>query len=217
MGSDDLFKKNKARQSLARRKPSKKVGARFLIVCEGSKTEPNYFKNLKNTERINADIEIIGEECGSDPLNIIEFALNKYNADSDFDHVYCVFDRDAHVGYMPAINRIKNLQRENKPFTAIVSNPSFEYWYLLHFKDTRSPFNTKGRKTPADCVESELRREFKQYCKNHTSMYSNLKDRYPSARDRSKRIYQAAKQDGNFNPSTQAHELVEALLELAKK
>lgn len=49
MGSDDLFKKRKLRRKLA----EKNVAAdRFLIVCEGEKTEPNYFNVFKEKIRL---------------------------------------------------------------------------------------------------------------------------------------------------------------------
>jgi hypothetical protein len=46
MGSDNLFHKRKARQieSLRRKKARRASYETVLIVCEGEKTEPNYFK-----------------------------------------------------------------------------------------------------------------------------------------------------------------------------
>ena len=49
MGSDDLHKKRKA---LTLKQKQRKIGVRkpydrVLIVCEGSKTEPLYFKALR--------------------------------------------------------------------------------------------------------------------------------------------------------------------------
>ena len=34
---------------------------RFLIVCEGEKTEPNYFQGLKNDHRLNARVTVMGK------------------------------------------------------------------------------------------------------------------------------------------------------------
>ena len=49
MGSDDLFHKRKARTAeLHRRRVARRAPYdRVLIVCEGAKTEPNYFKWLR--------------------------------------------------------------------------------------------------------------------------------------------------------------------------
>ena len=46
MGSDDLFHKRKAKQTrdLKRKKDKRAPYDKVLIVCEGGKTEPNYFQ-----------------------------------------------------------------------------------------------------------------------------------------------------------------------------
>lgn len=44
---------------------------RFLIVCEGSKTEPIYFSGFPVAKEL-VDLEIIG--YAQDPLNVIEYA-----------------------------------------------------------------------------------------------------------------------------------------------
>ena len=56
MGNDNLFHKRKERkaESLRRRRAQKSPYDVVLIVCEGGKTEPNYFAELKKTPyRIN--------------------------------------------------------------------------------------------------------------------------------------------------------------------
>jgi len=70
MGTDDLFHKRKAKKagdlarSRARRAPYPKV----LIVCEGEKTEPYYFKSLKDQYSLNsANVEICGGIYGDRP------------------------------------------------------------------------------------------------------------------------------------------------------
>ncbi len=49
MGTDNLFHKRKERKAegLRRRQASKAPYDVILIVCEGGKTEPNYFTELK--------------------------------------------------------------------------------------------------------------------------------------------------------------------------
>jgi hypothetical protein len=46
MGKDNLFWKNKNRP-LKRRFQTRNSSESFLIVCEGQKTEPNYFKAFR--------------------------------------------------------------------------------------------------------------------------------------------------------------------------
>ena len=109
MGTDDLFHKRKAKRAseLARRKARREPYAKVLVVCEGEKTEPNYFNGLKDHYGLNsANVEVCGE-CGSDPLSIYRYARQLYreekDADDPFDRVYCVFDKDTHGTYQQAL------------------------------------------------------------------------------------------------------------------
>ena len=60
MGTDNLFHKRKKRktESLRRKKAMKDPYDVVLIVCEGKKTEPNYFSEMKKAFRLsNANIK----------------------------------------------------------------------------------------------------------------------------------------------------------------
>lgn len=65
----------------------------FLIVCEGEKTEPNYFRSFAvDTKVIKLDIK--GE--GKNTKSLVEKAIELKN-DSEYDEsdrFWCVFDRD---------------------------------------------------------------------------------------------------------------------------
>ena len=72
MGSDDLFRKRKAKTSNAlRRHPARRAPyTKVLLVCEGEKTEPDYFKQLKDHLRLHsANVEICSGR-GSDPCSL---------------------------------------------------------------------------------------------------------------------------------------------------
>lgn len=109
MGSDDLFHKRKAKnaKNLQRKRARREVYDKILIVCEGEKTEPNYFKEAREHFRLNTvNVEVRGD-CSSDPMNIVNFAKQRYREEKDagdpFNHVYCVFDKDDHASYQHAI------------------------------------------------------------------------------------------------------------------
>ena len=139
MGSDDLFKKRKAKKlkdhqrKVAMRKPYDRV----LIVCEGEKTEPSYFMELREYYGLHtANIEITGE-CGSSPTTILAKAkelFNKAKQDGNpFDRVYCIFDKDEHTTYEQTILEIENITPKGV-FFSITSVPclSIGYCYILH-------------------------------------------------------------------------------------
>ena len=55
MGTVNLFHKRKAKAAdgLERRKAKRESYDKVLIVCEGEKTEPNYFNELINFYKLN--------------------------------------------------------------------------------------------------------------------------------------------------------------------
>ncbi|MDA8002521.1 MAG: RloB family protein, partial [Alphaproteobacteria bacterium] len=114
-----------------------------MIVCEGEKTEPNYFKGLKDELKLNgANVEITGKS-GSSPKSVAAFAKNLYRKekkmDNSFDRVYCVFDKDDHSTYPGALKQIQDMEPVGV-FHAIPSVPCFEYFLLLHYKYTTQSF-----------------------------------------------------------------------------
>jgi hypothetical protein len=70
MGTDNLFHKRKARQaeSLQRKKAKRDPYARILIVCEGKKTEPNYFKDLRKAFGLNPMNVVIADKKHQTPF-----------------------------------------------------------------------------------------------------------------------------------------------------
>jgi hypothetical protein len=61
----------------------------FLIVCEGAKTEPNYFRSFPVSTR--PEITIIGAGC--ETIAVVNKAIELME-NQKFDRVWCVFDRD---------------------------------------------------------------------------------------------------------------------------
>jgi len=61
MGSENLFHKRKAKAAdrLERRKAKRASYDKVIIVCEGEKTEPNYFNELIDFYEINSVESIV--------------------------------------------------------------------------------------------------------------------------------------------------------------
>lgn len=221
MGTDNLFSKRKAKDknALARKKANRSAYLKVLIVCEGQKTEPNYFNELKDHYQLNtANVEIDGN-CGSDPMSVFKHArkcANKAQQEKDsYDKVYCVFDKDTHSNYQQALNKINNA----KGYAAIVSVPCFEYWLLLHFVYTTQPFAAAGSKSASDKVIEELKRNDRlpNYQKASNGNFSTLLPTLESAKERAKQALIDAKANQTDNPSTYVHDLVDILQNLKKR
>lgn len=218
MGSDDLFHKRKARKTgrLKRRKARRAPYAKVLIVCEGEKTEPSYFKGLNDHYGLNsANVEINGE--GKDPLGIYHYAKRRFGeekaAGDPFDHVYCVFDKDTHAHYADAVSTIEQAVPADT-FYAITSVPCFEYWLLLHFIASTKPYAGTPDKSAGKQVETELRNYIPDYAKGHQGIFAKLVSQLDFAKANAARTLAIAGGNGTDNPSTHVHELVTFLQQI---
>ena len=214
MGTDDLFHKRKKRKtrSLRRKQAMKDSYDVILIVCEGKETEPNYFTELKKAFRLSsANVRICGR--GSDPLSVVEFALETYRQEPEFDRVYCVFDRDRHTRYDAAMDK---LGKKNK-FFAIPSVPCFEFWLLLHFKHTTKPFDAPYGGSICSKVIEELKKYLPAYEKGDQDIFNKLQDKLDNAITNARRVEEFHKTSGTDNPSTMVHSLLEYLRDLKKQ
>ena len=219
MGCDDLHHKRKAKseRDLARRKTRRAPYERVLIVCEGSKTEPNYLRELIDHLKLNTANVAVDGDCDSSPDRILQYAKSRYYKEKklgdSFDKVYCVFDRDTHDTYEKILAYIAKI-RPKKTFIAITSVPCFEYWLLLHFDFTARPFMVAGNKSGCDRVIDELRKYIPEYNKGDRDIFNQLMEQTNRAIANGKRAFQQASDDGHDNPSTLMHELVEYLYKL---
>lgn len=212
------MRKPKSLKALSRKYATRTSRDRVLIVCEGEKTEPNYFRELRSSLGLtNADIIICGGECGTDPKSVVEYAIQRYYQDTDFDRVYCVFDKDGHATYNSAIQIAKKVAMpREKLFACIKSVPCFEYWLILHFSYTTAAFVETGKKSPGDCAVSELRKHIPKYGKGIPGVYSIVAPYMRTAMQNSARAYEQASQANTDNPSTEMHLLIEYLISLSE-
>lgn len=193
----------------------------YLIVCEGTKTEPNYFESLKKNlpkgvvELFNIDIE----GTGKNTLTIIEDAKKYRKAYEQkyhrtIDKTWAVFDRDS----FPAQNfdnAISKAEKSKPKIHCAWSNEAFEIWYLLHFHF----FNTGlTRDRYAELIEKELKKHYSDYKyeKNSIQMYDLLQkhENMDFAIENAKKL-EALYYDKKYsthNPRTKVYAIVEELI-----
>ncbi|OSM01462.1 hypothetical protein MAIT1_01429 [Magnetofaba australis IT-1] len=208
-------------ENLKRKKASKKPGQRFLIVCEGEKTEPIYLEDVKRALRLpSAKIEITQCLKGTAPIQIVAYAEKLFvEGDSrrriparEWDHVYAVFDRDAHQSYFNALSKITSLHNQRMrndekrvvPFTAICSVPNVELWFLLHFHDQLAPLNR-------DAALKALKKFLPKYEKGMGGVYDATYRSLPLAIRRARRLRDAGYNAYNIGLSSDMGKLLFAL------
>lgn len=168
---DNAILKKFARQEGKRKVDIRNPKVYFLIVCEGTKTEPNYFRAIKKELPAHTlEIEILG--TGANTLSLVEQAIqHKTKSNRKFDSVWLVFDRDSfpddHFD-----NAIHKAEANN--IKCAWSNEAFELWYLLHFMYINT--NT-SRGDYAKLLEQQFAKQGLagfQYHKNAENLYSLL-------------------------------------------
>ena len=130
-------KKDHRTANLSRRQGVREVKQSFLIVCEGEKTEPDYFKAFRMTA---ATVKAVGEAMNT--MTLVNKAISIREADKAkkrfYDQCWVVFDKDD----FPAKDFNQAIQyAEKNGFQVAYSNQAFEYWFLLHFNLYQGPIH----------------------------------------------------------------------------
>lgn len=225
---DNAVLKRRARSEKKRKTEFKTKRKFYLIVCEGQKTEPNYFESLKSSlpkgvlELTSIDID----GTGKNTLSIIEEAkkLRKRYEDKylrKIDKVWAVFDRDSfpESNFNNAINKGEN----SKPkINCAWTNEAFELWYLLHFNYYNTGISRdRYQKLLEKEINSASNRSDYRYEKNSIEMF-DLLNKYGSQKAA---IENAEKLDklyfdrsySNHNPCTMVYKLINELIDLTEE
>jgi len=204
-----------------RREAFKEPRKSILIICEGSKTEPIYFNSLRNNLRLAmVDVEIVGE--GAAAITVVDRAIELREerkkiaknslTKAAYEVVYCVIDVEAPKA--ESLPRAVNKAKDNK-LEAILSNPCFEYWYILHFRKTSAPFNT------SQDAKSALRQKHSAYSESDTTIFDVVYPKTSDAIKHSKEVLKEQHNDAedltNCNPSTHVHKIVVYLQNMAQQ
>lgn len=196
----------------------------ILIVTEGSQTEPKYFAHYR-TRQTNIDIRVIGSRTSggeTDYLSLIRKAVEYQNKNqisiSNGDAVWVVADGDVNYNNPDPITAKDNLLSkarnlaDAKGIRIAISNPCFEFWYLLHFQYTTKFF----KDYPA--VKTALTSYLPDYEKA-SDVYAQLSEHTTDAIQNALRVEQYHIQNGSnkpfgiaVNPFTDIYQLVESLL-----
>lgn len=187
----------------SRRVGGRSMRQRFLIVCEGEKTEPAYFESFR------APTVVVHAKSGSsDPLRLVmeadDLRQRARNDDDHYDQVWCVFDRDE-----VAVDRFNRALGEAERLNICVaySNQAFELWFLLHYQ---SGAGGLSRKTYQQRLGQLLKRPYK---KNDYRLYEELEAYQEEAITRAIHLLANYKPccPVDDDPSTTVHLLVQEL------
>lgn len=219
MGKNNFKSKIRGAKDFSRRGSKKSPYETILIVCEGEKTECNYFLDLCRFHRLNTANIIIVNGKGSAPINVVDYAIEYAEKTADIDHVMCVFDCDEHSTFNRAIDKLrrhrpKRNSKSKSQYHAFTSTPCFELWLLLHFVYTAKPFSKSKNKSASGNLISQLRDYWPDYIKNHMSLFTVLNKQLESAFKNAKKLARYNEDANSKNPATNIDELVWRLVNL---
>ena len=147
-----------------RRRYKRAVGTRrykkmFVISTEGTNTEQQYFSMFNNDSATICIKCLKSKTAGAAPayvLNRIRNFLKRERLRKN-DEAWIVVDKDTWTDEQ--LTDLHNWSRSDTNYNLALSNPSFEYWLLLHFDEGNSIAS------PSDCLE-RLKRNLPNYNKN---------------------------------------------------
>ncbi|GCL45875.1 RloB family protein [Microcystis aeruginosa] len=198
---------------LRRQIKTRETRKKFLIVCEGEKTEVNYFKAFDVPKKI--EVTVRGE--GKNSLSLVNKAIqiiDNLKKDDSFDQIWCVFDKDNCS--KEQFNQAEGLAKQ-KNIKIAYSNEAFEIWFILHFQyldiaTSRSEYLTI---LTNQMKKYGLLNKKEKYKKNREDMYEKLKPYQRTAITNAAKLIQdrdeAKKHPFDANPSTTVQELVQEL------
>jgi hypothetical protein len=202
-------------RDLKRRKVGTRAQRRIvLIFCEGSETEPTYFRGF-NTRYSNVLVEPVYGKVTA-PRSIVGHAIahmSEYNIDiEEGDGVWCVFDADSNTD--KELAETMDLA-ERHGISVAFSNPSFELWYLLHYE-------YRSRRLSNEEAESELRKHMPDYSKSG-NFNDVLKESLDMAIKNAKKLDKMHRSKDTeivsqgSNPTSQVYLLVKFIEDLKRK
>ena len=201
-------------KSLERKQGEKLPKWRILIVCEGSITEPQYFKDFSRYNKSQIiDVEIYPKGGPVRALvgrvkDLQEEMQRKAKRSKDsfakLFRVWGVPDVDEHPKFQEAMQ----LAREHNLNIAL-SNPCFEVWGLLHFNEQDSPLHRHQ-------AQKKLEDYMPGYSHDDSPIfnYDVIRDKHLDAICNAKRglARRIAEDDAAGNPSSNVCDLIEELL-----
>ncbi len=206
----------------------KKYEYLFLIVCEDTKTEPQYFEKYKSRIPKNT-LYLKSVGTGRDPKGVVsqtieERAKLKKEARKEVDCTWVVFDKDDADRNEATITNFKEAfaiaKKEN--FKIAYSNEVFELWLLLHFVPI-DPATALDRQQIYELLRTAFQKipAYKNYVYDHKKIDAKTLQIVFEHGDQKKAIeraefllkYHQETEPIKANPSTKVYLLVKDLLE----
>jgi hypothetical protein len=120
----------------------------FVIFCEGEQTEPGYLRALRDLPEIKevaaVDLRIESQSAGFAPSSLVQLAVGAQEKaareEGEVDEFWCVFDVEWPQNHPKLTEAVALATRHG--IKLAISNPCFELWPILHFREWRAFLDT---------------------------------------------------------------------------
>ncbi|MCX4675226.1 RloB family protein [Streptomyces sp. NBC_01433] len=193
---------------LTRTKGVRPEQRRFLIYCEGERTEDQYFRGLRADLRTLPVSICLGGEHG-EPQSLVRAAIehkeraphSPQDRRTAYDEVWCVIDVEAPIPH-DGLDKAVELARRHGVEVAL-TNPCFELWIMLHFADvtrySTSDDAQRALEKLGTCGYSLSRKHL---------AYDSLREGFGQARERAEALRRRTPKGHRQNPWTDVDRLV---------
>lgn len=116
----------------------------FIVVCEGSHKEPEYFNFFHLLTKKIKVVTVPSQDGRSSPIHLIpnaHNAIDKHNSDEGDFELWFVIDVDR---WRSQIHELQNEASEGN-WNVAISNPCFEVWLNDHFENANAPSNDQEK------------------------------------------------------------------------
>lgn len=166
MGSDDLFKKRRQQRKQRKREFKTPKANSFLIVTEGERTEPLYFRRIQKLieERVGGAIDVVeapiidisGE--GSSTGKLIEIAEQLVkDAKIIYQNVWVVFDKDDLISFFCQQNPLTSAKKSPKSQNQCHFVPKQRLFWLDESKPSRYDIHEYKKLELSICIRDRQR------------------------------------------------------------
>ena len=175
----------------------------FIIATEGECTERIYFNALKPPRDETIQLKVLPTKKGhSDPREVLA-RLKSYEREAGSgqrDELWLVVDYDSWTE--AALDEVSTAVAALPKYHLALSNPCFELWLVLHFRETSSP-------NPSQ-LQSILAKELGSYSKNGYDV-EPMKPKVAAAITRAQRMDTPPQEPWPRKPGTHVYRLVARL------
>lgn len=184
------------------------------IVCEGERTEPTYFRGLRDCAQVAGRFTVKVRSESNAIEKAIEIAKQGAADGVDYDYVWAVVDAEGRDRQ----EKIKTLlaKAAKAGVVVCVSNPCFEYWPMLHLERANPALENAAKMIAR--LNPLWRAKFGcDYDKNDSRIFEKLSPLTETAVANSRALWDGEAYSSlpasplERNPCTQVHDLVAIL------